>query len=544
MQKVKSLTVLALSVFFTFFLVANSYARQLTATERKEYAQNNIIFYVPCDSDSENSKTNCNTNTTTETPETPETPEDPENPETPVATGNCACPNGCGKQNANGMESQNDGHDTYQTVLWKKYDQKDVQASGCSLVSVVNAANALGQSHTIKDTAAWTLSNLDVQTGSWDGTVKPIATNFGLELTGLFDNVHSGGKKVSTVAEKLALIKQALASGKIVIASGAVTEVGSHGFKACANRATLHGVSTQSFANAGNCIFSPGGHYVAIIGVTADDKLVIANPALGSKSATGWIFPANNALEYADIAKAVGTKGSGGLISCSENNASTAAPSTNNTNNTNTTNNNNNNASTTTTSTISRYSSPASSTGPTTTWNFKGTKFIVVNTKTAITDYATYVQNNGVKQDSNEAKWGGACMSFAETFGYDMYKGTTHTGSEASSYKCSGIWKYKEYSNKSDLLATIYNQIKAGKPVVLHVSSKTRTNSRHFVTVVGFKSSVSSASNLKESDLLILDTWDGELERMDGTYPSSPRVLTTGKQTGRSYNGYYAATIR
>ncbi len=327
MLKVKTFFFLFLPLLFVFLLPLTTSAAIIDEPIRQEYAQNNIIFYRYCNPDNESGcsyidtgSTTPSTPTTPETPETPsspETPSTPETPETPV-TGSCGCPDGCGKQNASGMESQNDGHNTYKSILWKKYDEKDVQASGCSLVSVVNAANATGVSATITDAASWSYSNLDVKTGSWDGTVKPIANHFGLELIALFDNVHSGGKKASSVSEKLTLIKQALASGKAVIASGKVTEVGTGGYSHCGNRAKARGIDGTTFANQGNCVFTPGGHYVAIVGVTKDNKLVITNPALGSKSATGWIFPAENALQFADIAMAAGKKGSGGLITCSE----------------------------------------------------------------------------------------------------------------------------------------------------------------------------------------------------------------------------------
>ncbi|MBQ3294555.1 hypothetical protein IJG98_02410 [Candidatus Saccharibacteria bacterium] len=49
MHKVKLLSALTLAIFATFFLATKSSARQLTPTERQTYAQNNILFYVPCD---------------------------------------------------------------------------------------------------------------------------------------------------------------------------------------------------------------------------------------------------------------------------------------------------------------------------------------------------------------------------------------------------------------------------------------------------------------------------------------------------------------
>ena len=95
--------------------------------------------------------------------------------------------------------------------------------------------------------------------------------------------------------------------------------------------------------------------------------------------------------------------------------------------------------------------------------------------------------------------------------------------------------------SKEATLTTIYKEITAGKPVVLQVNGNKSGTSRHFVTVVGFKEGVNSASELKEEDLLIYDSWDGKVERMD---TSSSRFMTTGKQTGKTYSGYYLRILK
>ncbi|MBQ1528069.1 C39 family peptidase [Candidatus Saccharibacteria bacterium] len=229
------------------------------------------------------------------------------------SSGNASCPNGCGiqdlKENSQIFSQGSGTNSSYRNVLWKGGGDKDVATSGCSLLAVINAANALGQNNTVESVASWTYQKFkNVETGSWNGTVKPIADHLGLEIANtLFDNVYNT-KTVTSVSEKLALIKQALASGMPVIASGAVTEKGTGGYTQCGNRAALHKVDGQTFANQGNCVFTGNGHYVAILGVTADDKLVVANPALGSRSSTGWVFPAENVLKFADIAKSVKLK--------------------------------------------------------------------------------------------------------------------------------------------------------------------------------------------------------------------------------------------
>ena len=75
----------------------------------------------------------------------------------------------------------------------------------------------------------------------------------------------------------------------------------------------------------------------------------------------------------------------------------------------------------------------------------------------------------------------------------------------------------------------------------MQVNGNTQGTSRHFVTVVGVKSDVKSAQDVKESDLLILDSWDCNLERMD---TDSSRFMTTGSQTHKSYSGYYLRLLK
>jgi murein DD-endopeptidase MepM/ murein hydrolase activator NlpD len=68
---------------------------------------------------------------------------------------------------------------------------------------------------------------------------------------------------------------------------------------------------------------------------------------------------------------------------------------------------------------------------------------------------------------------------------------------------------------KQRVLDKIFREISNGQVCVLKVGGTNVSNSRpprHFVTVVGFKNSVTSANQLKESDLLTIDSWDGRLK--------------------------------
>ena len=92
-----------------------------------------------------------------------------------------------------------------------------------------------------------------------------------------------------------------------------------------------------------------------------------------------------------------------------------------------------------------------------------------------------------------------------------------------------------ENDNKSAVLTNVYHELNQGKPVVIQVNGNTSGTSRHYVTVVGFKKDVKRASDLQESDLLIIDSWDGKLEPLGERYS---RFMTTGAACKKEYSGY------
>ena len=168
-------------------------------------------------------------------------------------------------------------------------------------------------------------------------------------------------------------------------------------------------------------------------------------------------------------------------------------------------------------------------------------KWVVANTKLDIKSYESYVLNNGVRQNSDTSKYSDYCLAFSYVHAHDLYNGTKGTAEMAGQYSYAGEFDDYISDNKSKVLKKIYNEILDGKPVVLQVNGNTEGTSRHFVTVVGFKSSISDPSNLTEQDLLILDSWDGKLERMDTSYS---RFMTTGAQCNKDYSGYRLRIIK
>ena len=187
-----------------------------------------------------------------------------------------------GKQNASNMVGQYDSG--IKDVVWRT-DGSTVSASGCSLVSVVNSARALGASQSsinVSTLASWSKRN--ISSASWSNLItmaKHVGLTVGSELW---------SSKSTSESTKIAQIRSVLASGGVVIAGG--------------DRAgTDSSFCTTARKNSGECVFTPGGHFVAIIGITADNKLVVANPAKANNRT--WIFPASGVLKYSNKARMV-----------------------------------------------------------------------------------------------------------------------------------------------------------------------------------------------------------------------------------------------
>ena len=160
----------------------------------------------------------------------------------------------------------------------------------------------------------------------------------------------------------------------------------------------------------------------------------------------------------------------------------------------------------------------------------------VVNTKTSLTDYAKTVQQNKICQTNDTAKYGDYCLAFSYVHASNMKNGQVDSAAAAGNYKHSGEFYTFVNDNKQVVLNKVYDEINKGNPVILQVNGNSKGTVRHFVTVVGYKDSVTSGSTITEKDLLILDSWDGQVERMD---TSSSRFLTTGKSCGKKdYSGY------
>lgn len=167
--------------------------------------------------------------------------------------------------------------------------------------------------------------------------------------------------------------------------------------------------------------------------------------------------------------------------------------------------------------------------------------WVVTKTASNLKEYASYVSSNKVSQTADTSKYGDSCLSFSYSHAYDMFKGTRTNTASAGNYAHAGSFTDFIHDDKQTVLNKIYDEIMKGRPLVLQVNGNKQGTSRHFVTVVGFRNGITSAENLTEKDLLIIDSWDGKVERMD---TATSRFMTTGAACGKDYSGYRLQVLK
>ena len=210
-------------------------------------------------------------------PQVPTSDPDPDNP-TVTTTG------AIGASSSNSFYRQ----DQYKTTVWRK-DGSTIFDSGCSLIAVANSMKVLGINGSNPNLLAeYTRSVIQGETqtgwGSSSKSIEMLLSRYNMSKTMLWSSYNT------PTATKIQAIRNALASGKAIIMGGDRKHISP-------------GMTTCPDTSSGVCVFTYNGHFAAIVGITADDKIVVANPARGN--GRGNVFNADNVLKYSNKAIAV-----------------------------------------------------------------------------------------------------------------------------------------------------------------------------------------------------------------------------------------------
>lgn len=154
---------------------------------------------------------------------------------------------------------------------------------------------------------------------------------------------------------------------------------------------------------------------------------------------------------------------------------------------------------------------------------------VIITPNISVLDLVRHVQRYGITQRANldYNNYGNKCLGVAKAYGRALMTGNLSRNID-NFY--SGAYTYFDGGtasvNKQDILRIVYRELSLGKPCVLLISTK--AGNRHFGTVVGMKETVTSANDLREEDLLIIDAFDGRLEAMDNSETADRHMHTDG----------------
>ena len=163
-------------------------------------------------------------------------------------------------------------------------------------------------------------------------------------------------------------------------------------------------------------------------------------------------------------------------------------------------------------------------------------EYDVVQAGISLKDFVSAMRSKGIYQGANPEKYNDKCLSFAYFHAYALYSGdTSGNGDTGMSYTRAGKFSGYDNDDKQAILKIIYSELKSGKPVVLQVNGNKAGTSRHYVTVVGVKKGVTE-STIQDTDLLIFDSYQGTVRKIDGKEGS--RFLVTGAACHKKYSGY------
>ena len=157
------------------------------------------------------------------------------------------------------------------------------------------------------------------------------------------------------------------------------------------------------------------------------------------------------------------------------------------------------------------------SSGAMRTYTYNGQTFNITNSPINLDDYQAHLQKNGLYQ--NAGLLGSRCDMLSGYYAMDLLRGsyTSKSTMEAGSGgSCYNLNRTVSDVNVEPIMQYTYDELNKGNPVVLQVTQK-RSNEglRHFVTVVGYSSGVSSYQDLTPENRLVIDCVDGKIQTLN-----------------------------
>lgn len=145
-----------------------------------------------------------------------------------------------------------------------------------------------------------------------------------------------------------------------------------------------------------------------------------------------------------------------------------------------------------------------------------GKTYVIPKTENNLDDFVWYT-NGKIAQYVDRTNCRDACLSFAYYHSYYLQFGHMESMNMYDACHYGGVpigFQRIIRTNKQDIFDIIMEEIRRGRVIVLQVKGG---SGRHYVTVVGYKRSVFHSSKMTDDDLLIIDSWDGNLKSVEGS---------------------------
>ena len=169
-----------------------------------------------------------------------------------------------------------------------------------------------------------------------------------------------------------------------------------------------------------------------------------------------------------------------------------------------------------------------------------GNDYVIANTDASLMEYyKNVILNQNLFQSSDKA-YGDQCLGFSYNYAYGLYTNDRSISGKTCRNDTSYGNYFKEFktNDEREYLNKIYDEISAGRPVVVQVIGSRSKQTRHYVAAVGFNKNVKSASDLKSTDLLIMDVYDGQIKNVVPYGASSGRYIASGRQINKGRYNY------
>ena len=152
-------------------------------------------------------------------------------------------------------------------------------------------------------------------------------------------------------------------------------------------------------------------------------------------------------------------------------------------------------------------------------YNVFNDEYVIPNTKNDLKIFVDRVHHQ-ISQSADPENCGSACLSFSLYHAYYLQYGNMNAMNmnDACTYRYPIRYDIIYSKTKEPLLKMIYDEIFAGRVVVLQIDAKDSDGSgyhRHFGLVVGYRRSVYNRDSLKDTDLIFIDSWSGALRSLD-----------------------------